>query len=146
MPAVAITDHGTMFGVIEFYNAAKEAGVKPIIGLEGYLSARGMRDKDSQFDKRSNHLLLLAENNTGYQNLLKLASAAQLEGFYYYPRFDKELLQQHSEGIIATSACLKGEVPTKILERGDEEALKALDWYMEVFGRIGSISSCSGMR
>ena len=91
MPAVAITDHGTMFGVIEFYNAAKEAGVKPIIGLEGYLSARGMRDKDSQFDKRSNHLLLLAENNTGYQNLLKLASAAQLEGFYYYP-FDKDFL------------------------------------------------------
>jgi DNA polymerase-3 subunit alpha len=134
MPAVAITDHGTMFGVIEFYNAAKEAGVKPIIGLEGYLSARGMRDKDSQLDKRSNHLLLLAEDNTGYQNLLKLASAAQLEGFYYYPRFDKDLLQQHSEGIIATSACLKGEVPTKILERGDEEALKALDWYMEVFG------------
>jgi len=134
MPAVAITDHGTMHGVIEFYTAAKEAGVKPIIGLEGYLSARGMKDKDSQLDKRSNHLLLLAENNTGYQNLLRLASAAQLEGFYYYPRFDKDLLQQYSEGIIATSACLKGEVPTKILERGNEEALKALDWYMEVFG------------
>ena len=134
MPAVAITDHGTMYGVIEFYTAAKEAGVKPIIGLEGYLSARGMTDKDSQLDKRSNHLLLLAENNTGYQNLLRLASAAQLEGFYYYPRFDKDLLQKYSEGIIATSACLKGEVPTKILERGDEEAIKALDWYMEVFG------------
>lgn len=134
MPAVAITDHGTMHGVVEFYTAAKEAGVKPIIGLEGYLSARGMKDKDSQLDKRSNHLLLLAENNTGYQNLLRLASAAQLEGFYYYPRFDKDLLQQYSEGIIATSACLKGEVPTKILERGNEEALKALDWYMEVFG------------
>lgn len=134
MPAVAITDHGTMYGVIEFYTAAKEAGVKPIIGLEGYLSARGMTDKDSQLDKRSNHLLLLAENNTGYQNLLKLASTAQLDGFYYYPRFDKGLLQQYSEGIIATSACLKGEVPTKILERGNEEAQKALDWYMEVFG------------
>ncbi len=134
MPAVAITDHGTMFGVVEFYNAAKEAGVKPIIGLEGYLSTRGMTDKDAQFDKRSNHLLLLAENNTGYQNLLKLASAAQLEGFYYHPRFDKDLLQQHAEGIIATTACLKGEVPTKILERGNEEAQKALDWYMEVFG------------
>lgn len=134
MPAVAITDHGTMFGVVEFYNAAKAAGVKPVIGLEGYLSARGMTDKDSQFDKRSSHLLLLAENDTGYRNLLKLASAAQLEGFYYYPRFDKELLQRHSEGIIATSACMKGEIPTKILERGSAEARKALEWYLEVFG------------
>ena len=134
MPAVAITDHGAMYGVVEFYIAAKEAGLKPIIGLEGYLAPRGMQDKDAQLDKHAYHLLLLAENNTGYKNLLKLASEAQLKGFYYYPRFDKELLAQHSEGIIATSACLKGEVPTKVLERGDGEAQKALDWYMEVFG------------
>ena len=114
MPAVAITDHGTMYGVIEFYNAAKDAGVKPIIGLEGYLSPRGMTDKDAPIGQtRSNHLLLLAENDTGYNNLLKLASAAQLDGFYYHPRFDKELLQPHSEGLIATSACLKGEIPSK---------------------------------
>jgi DNA polymerase-3 subunit alpha len=80
MSSVAITDHGTMFGVIEFYNAAKENGVKPIIGLEAYMAARGMQDRDPQLDKKSSHLLLLAENDTGYSNLLKIASAAQLDG------------------------------------------------------------------
>ena len=134
MPAVAITDHGTMFGVIEFYDAAKAAGVKPIIGLEGYLSPRGMKDKDAQLDKRSSHLLLLAENDTGYRNLLKIASASQLDGFYYHPRIDKDFLQSHSKGLIASSACIKGEVPTKILERGKKAAQEALDWYMQVFG------------
>ena len=92
MPAVAITDHGTMFGVIDFYNAAKEAGIKPIIGLEAYMAARTMKEHDSKEDRRSSHLLLLAENETGYKNLLKIASAAQLEGFYYYPRIDQEFL------------------------------------------------------
>ncbi len=135
MPAVAITDHGTMFGVIEFYRAAKAVGVKPIIGLEGYLSPRRMTDKDAQFDKRASHILLLAENNAGYQNLLKIASASQLEGFYYHPRIDKPFLEQHSEGIIASSACLKGEIPTTIMQRGIETAVPLLDWYFEVFGK-----------
>jgi len=135
MPAVAITDHGTMFGVIEFYRAAKAVGVKPIIGLEGYLSPRGMTDKDAQFDKRASHILLLAENNTGYQNLLKIASASQLEGFYYHPRIDKPFLEQHSEGIIASSACMKGEIPTTIMQRGIETAVPLLDWYFDVFGK-----------
>ena len=85
MPALAITDHGTMFGVIEFFNAATEAGIKPIIGMESYMAARGMKDRDSKLDKKSSHLLLLAENETGYRNLLQIASAAQLDGFYYYP-------------------------------------------------------------
>lgn len=134
MPSIAITDHGTMYGVIEFYGAAKAAGVKPVIGLEGYMAARGMTDRNAQLDKHSSHLLLLAENNTGYQNLLKIASAAQLEGFYYCPRIDKDLLSNHSEGLIASSACMKGEIPTKILQRGTEEALKTMDWYFEVFG------------
>lgn len=134
MPAVAITDHGTMYGVIEFYRAAKAIGVKPIIGLEGYMSERGMTDKDPQLDKRSSHILMLAENLQGYQNLLKIASAAQLQGFYYYPRIDKEFLSQHSDGLIVTSACLKGEIPTKILQRGDEEAQRTMDWFFEVFG------------
>ena len=98
MPAVAISDHGTMYGVIEFYNAAKAAGVKPIIGLEGYLSPRRMTDKDAQYDKRAFHLLMLAENDIGYRNLLKIASASQLDGFYYHPRIDKEYLEEHSEG------------------------------------------------
>lgn len=98
MPAVALTDHGTMFGVVEFYNQAVAAGVKPIIGVEAYLAARSMKERDPQLDKKSTHLLLLAENQTGYQNLLKLVSAAQCEGFYYYPRIDHELLAQYSEG------------------------------------------------
>jgi len=135
MPAVAISDHGTMYGVVEFYNAAKAAGVKPIIGLEGYLAPRRMTDKDAQFDKRAFHLLLLAENETGYRNLLQIASVSQLEGFYYHPRVDKQFLETHSEGIIATSACMKGEVPNTILERGVETAQPLLDWYYEVFGR-----------
>ncbi len=111
MPAIALTDHGTMYGVVEFYKAAKAVGVKPIIGLESYLSARGMRDKDAKLDKHSHHLLLLAENETGYHNLLSIASAAQLEGFYYSPRIDHDFLATHAEGLIATTGCLAAEVP-----------------------------------
>ena len=134
MPALAITDHGTMFGVIDFYNAATNAGVKPIIGLETYMAARRMTDRESQFDKKSSHLLLLAENQTGYQNLLKIASAGQLDGFYYYPRIDHEFLAEHAEGLIATSGCMAAEIP-RAVERGDlEKARKKLDWYYEVFG------------
>ena len=134
MPALAITDHGTMFGVIDFYNAAKNAGIKPIIGVETYMAARRMTDRDSQFDKKSSHLLLLAENQTGYQNLLKIASAGQLDGFYYYPRIDHEFLAAHSEGVIATSGCMAAEIP-RAVERGNlESARKKLDWYYEVFG------------
>ncbi len=135
MPALAITDHGAMYGVIEFYHAAKEAGIKPIIGMEAYLAARTMKERDPHEDKKSTHLLLLAENQTGYQNLLKLASAAQLEGFYYYPRIDKTLLAQYAEGLLCTSGCLSAEVP-RLLEQGQtEQARKVLDWYFDVFGR-----------
>src|SRR3989304_8943784 len=101
-PAGALTDHGTMFGVIDFFSAARAAGIKPIIGLEAYLAARGMKDREAQLDKKSTHLLLLAENQVGYQNLLKIASAAQLDGFYYYPRVDHDLLAQHSQGLVCT--------------------------------------------
>ena len=134
MSSVAITDHGTMFGVIEFFHAAKEAGVKPIIGLETYVSARRMTDRDPQRDKHSYHLVLLAENNKGYKNLLKIASAGQLEGFYYYPRVDHEFLAAHSEGIIATTSCMSGEVPRTILEKGSDAGRLKLDWYYETFG------------
>ncbi len=135
MPALAITDHGAMYGVIEFYQAAQEAGLKPIIGMEAYLAARTMKERDPHEDKKSTHLLLLAENQTGYQNLLRLASLAQLEGFYYYPRIDKALLAQHAEGLICTSGCMSAEVP-RLLEQGQiEQASKVLDWYFEVFGR-----------
>lgn len=135
MPAVAITDHGTMYGVIEFFNAAKAAGVKPIIGMEAYLAPRGMRDRDPKLDKSPTHLLLLAENETGYRNLLKIASAAQLEGFYYAPRIDHEFLAAHAEGLIATSGCMAAEIPQLILEKGIEAARKQVDWYYEVFGK-----------
>ncbi len=134
MPALAITDHGTMHGVIDFYNAATAAGVKPIIGLETYMAARRMTDRDAQFDKKSSHLLLLAGNETGYQNLLKIASAAQIDGFYYYPRIDHEFLADHAEGLIATTGCMAAEIP-RAIDRGDlESARKKLDWYYNVFG------------
>lgn len=135
MPALAITDHGTMFGVIDFYQAAKKEGVKPIIGLESYLAPNGMSSRDPQLDKKASHLLLLAENQTGYQNLLKIASAAQLEGFYYNPRIDHDFLAQHAEGLICTSGCMSAEVPRLIRQDNLEAARKRLDWYYEVFGK-----------
>lgn len=135
MDSLAITDHGTMFGVVEFYLAAKDAGIKPIIGLETYVSARRMTDRDAQKDKHSYHLLLLAENQTGYRNLLQIASASQLEGFYYYPRVDHEFLEQHHEGLIASTACMSGEVPRTILNKGVDAGRQVLDWYVQVFGK-----------
>ncbi|MBI4928447.1 MAG: DNA polymerase III subunit alpha [Anaerolineae bacterium] len=134
MPAVAITDHGTMYGVIEFFNAAQAAGVKPIIGLEAYMAQRRMTDKDAKLDKQSHHLLLLAQNQTGYKNLLQIASAAQLDGFYYYPRVDHDFLAAHSEGLICTSGCMSAEIPRMLRERGPDAARKLMDWYYEVFG------------
>ena len=135
MEHVAITDHGTMFGVIDFYKAAKAEGIKPIIGLEAYMAARTMKDKDSKLDRTSSHLLLLAENETGYRNLLKIASAAQMEGFYYYPRIDHEFLAAHSDGLICTSGCMSAEIPRALLNENPQEAVKKWDWYSEVFGR-----------
>ncbi|MFH2102304.1 MAG: DNA polymerase III subunit alpha [Chloroflexota bacterium] len=135
MPALAITDHGTMYGAIEFYYSAREAGIKPIIGIETYLAARTMQERDPREDKKSTHLLLLAQNETGYKNLLKIASTAQLEGFYYFPRIDKEFLARHAEGLICTSGCMSSEVP-RLLEQGQVDAARrSLDWYFETFGR-----------
>jgi DNA polymerase-3 subunit alpha len=135
MPAIAITDHGTMFGVIEFYNAATHAGVKPIIGLETYVAARSIKEHDPQEDKKSTHLLLLAENETGYKNLLKIASIAQLEGFYYFPRIDHDVLAQYAQGLIATSGCMSAEIP-RLLQRGQvKKADKLLGWYYDIFGK-----------
>ena len=135
MPALGITDHGTMFGVIEFYHAALEAGIKPIIGLEAYMAARTMKEHDGKEDRKSSHLLLLAENKTGYMNLLQIASAAQLEGFYYYPRIDKEFLAKHSTGLICTSGCMSAEVPRLIKQGQVDAARRSLDWYYEIFGK-----------
>jgi len=135
MPAVAITDHGTMFGVIDFYNAATAAGVKPIIGMEAYMAARKMTDRDSKLDRTSSHLLLLAENMAGYQNLLKIASAAQLDGFYYYPRIDHDFLAAHAEGLICTSGCMSAEIPRALMKENPEEAVRRMNWYYDVFGK-----------
>ncbi|MDR3296347.1 MAG: DNA polymerase III subunit alpha [Clostridiales Family XIII bacterium] len=134
MDAVAITDHGVMFGVVEFYKKAKAAGIKPIIGCEVYTAARSMKDKDAERDKHQGHLVLLAKDGTGYKNLMKLVSAAHIEGFYYKPRVDKALLRAHSEGIIALSACLAGDVQRALLS-GDYAGAKreALE-FLEIFG------------
>ena len=134
MPALALTDHGTMYGTVEFFNAATEAGIKPIIGLETYLAPRKMTDRDPQRDKRTSHLLLLAENMTGYQNLLDIASTSQLEGYYYRPRIDRNYLKEHSEGLIVTSGCLSGDIPRALFNNNLERAEKYLKWYLDVFG------------
>ncbi len=134
MDSVAITDHGVMFGVIEFYKEAKAQGIKPIIGCEVYTAARTMHDKTPEHDKHQGHLVLLAETNEGYKNLMKIVSAGFTEGFYYKPRIDKSVLRKYSKGIIALSACLKGDVQSRLLN-GDYEGAKreALE-LNEIFG------------
>ena len=134
MGTVAITDHGTMFGTVEFYEKAHKAGIKPIIGCECYVAPRRMADKTSLDAKGLAHLVLLAENQAGYRNLCKLATAAQLEGFYYKPRIDTEILEAHSDGLIALSACLHGKIPRLILDNAIEKADEAARWYQQVFG------------
>ncbi len=135
MPALALTDHGAMFGVIEFYKECIAQGIKPVIGLEAYMAARGMTDRDAQKDRRSSHLLLLAENDTGYHNLLQIATASQLDGFYYYPRIDHDYLAAHAGGLICTTGCMAAEVPRLLTDGRPDEGRKQLDWYYEVFGR-----------
>ncbi len=134
MPAIALTDHGTMFGAVDFYLTAKAAGVKPIIGIEAYMATRGMHDRDPQLDSRAHHLLLLAESDAGYRNLLQIATASQLEGFYYRPRIDHEFLAAHSQGLICTTGCMSGEIPRALAEGRHEAARRLVDWYVEVFG------------
>jgi DNA polymerase III subunit alpha len=133
MDSLAITDHGVMYGAIEFYQAAREAGIKPIIGIEIYI-APGSRLSRSAADKNNYHLVLLAKDRVGYQNLIQLTTKAHLEGFYYRPRVDKELLEQHCDGLVALSACLSGEVSQLILSRRYDDARKAALWYKQTFG------------
>lgn len=134
MEAVAITDHGTMSGTVEFYKAAKDAGIKPIIGMEAYVAARSRFDRDPAKDKARYHLILLAMNETGYKNLMYMSSKAHLEGMYYKPRIDHDLLESHNEGIIALSACASGEVGENLRADNYEEAKKAASWYKSIFG------------
>lgn len=134
MDSVAITDHGTMFGAIDFFEYANKAGVKPILGCECYVAPRKLTDKTAEADKDPYHLVLLAQNNEGYRNLCRLASIAQLKGFYYKPRIDREVLAEYSKGIIALSACLKGEVPQRILEGKMDQAEETARFYQSIFG------------
>jgi DNA polymerase-3 subunit alpha len=134
MTSVAITDHGTMSGAIEFYKAAKDAGIKPIIGMEAYVASRSRHDRDPQKDKARFHLIVLAMNNQGYQNLMQLSTKANLEGMYYKPRIDHELLEEFNEGLIILSGCASGEIGENLRADNYEEAKKIASWYKSIFG------------
>ena len=134
MPAVATTDHGTLFGAVEFYEKAGKAGIQPIIGCEMYIASRSRFDKSPADNRELCHIILLAENQEGYRNLCRLATAAQLEGFYYKPRIDRELLKECSQGLIAMSACLHGEIPRRIMAGRMDQAEQAARDYLAMFG------------
>ncbi len=135
MPALALTDHGAMYGVINFYRACRQAEINPIIGMEAYMASRKMTDRVAQYDAKRFHVLLLAENQTGYQNLLQIATAAQLQGFYHRPRIDHDFLAGHADGLICTTGCLSGEIPSALQSGNTERAEQLMDFYVQVFGR-----------
>ncbi|RJP28716.1 MAG: DNA polymerase III subunit alpha [Candidatus Omnitrophota bacterium] len=136
MDSLTITDHGNMFGAVDFYMEAQRAGIKPIIGCETYVAPGSRKDKGSSgIDEASYHLIMLAKDEIGYHNLMKLVSVGYLEGFYYRPRIDKEILSQHSKGLICLTACLKGEIPQLIQQRRFNDALKAADEYSHILGK-----------
>ncbi|HAR00614.1 MAG TPA: DNA polymerase III subunit alpha, partial [Verrucomicrobiales bacterium] len=135
-PAMAMTDHGVMYGAIEFYQAARKAGIKPIIGCEVYVAPGSRLEKKSSIGGKEvyNHLVLLAQNEIGYKNLVRLVSDAHLEGYYYKPRIDKDILGEHKEGLIALSGCLASEIPALITHNKLKEARNAIDWFKQTFG------------
>jgi DNA polymerase-3 subunit alpha len=135
MPALALTDHGALYGAIEFYNECKKAGIKPIIGVEAYIAERSRFDKEPGIDAKRYHLTLLAKNNAGYKNLMKLVSRANMEGYYYKPRMDTELLKEHSEGIICLSGCPGSRFITYLKNDNIAEAKQLLLWYVDTFGK-----------
>ncbi|MDD3926255.1 MAG: DNA polymerase III subunit alpha, partial [bacterium] len=135
MPALALTDHGSMYGAVDFYKACKDVGVKPIIGCEVYVAPRSRHDKSPGLDAANHHLLLLAKDDEGYRNLIKLVSIGWLEGFYYKPRIDKELLAQHSKGLVVASACLAGEIPELLLQGNIDQAAEVASFYRDLFGK-----------
>ena len=135
MPAIAITDHGSMYGVIDFYKAAQKEGIKPIIGCEVYLAPASRFDAFEVDGTRYFHMILLAENNEGYRNLIKLVSLANTEGMYYKPRVDKEILRKYSKGIICLSACIAGEIPQAIIKDNPQHAEDLVQEYIDIFGK-----------
>ena len=134
MDALALTDHGVMYGAVEFYLACQKANIKPIIGVEAYLAPNGLANKRAGIDRKQNHLVLLAKNYQGFQNLLRMTSEAHLKGFYYKPRIDRELLEKHSDGIIAFSSCVQGEIPQAIIGNDMKKAEKLVGEYIKLFG------------
>src|SRR3981189_3664771 len=134
MPAIGITDHGVMYGAIHFYKACKEAGIKPIVGCEVYVAPRSRLLREGRVDRDPNHLTLLAANHVGYVNLMKLCSRGQMEGMYYKPRIDKEILAEHSKGMIALSGCLQGGAASRITEGDIDGAREAVAAYRDIFG------------
>src|SRR5436190_15138590 len=134
MESVAITDHGLLSGAIEFYKSANEAGIKPIIGMEAYIAPRSHKDKEPGLDRQAYHLILLAQNNEGYQNLMKLSSIANLDGFYYRPRIDRHLLEKYNKGIIVLSGCAQSELADSIRNDQLDQAKETVLWYKKVFG------------
>lgn len=134
-PALALTDHGVMYGAIEFYQKCKKAGIKPIIGVEAYLAPGSRFDKNTRSDEKNYHLVLLAKNEIGYKNLIKLTSIAHLEGYYYKPRIDWEVLSENCQGIIAMSACIAGEIARLVISGKEEKAVKRIADYQQLFGK-----------
>ena len=132
MPAVAMTDHGNLFGAVEFYNEASYQGVHPVIGCELYVSQQGHKTRSDT--DRYNHLVLLCENQEGYKNLINLVSTGYLDGFYYKPRIDKDLLARHCKGLIAMSACLRGDINESIMADKYDEAKRFANEYTDIFG------------
>src|SRR3954467_13264684 len=132
-PAMAMTDHGVLFGAIDFYQAAREKGIKPIIGCEVYVAPGSRLEKKASSGGRDvyHHLVLLAKDEVGYKNLIKLVSSAHLEGYYYKPRIDKEILAQHHEGLIALSGCIASEIPQHITNDELDKARTAIDWFKQ---------------
>src|SRR3989338_9025249 len=137
MPALAITDHGNLYGAIEFYTLAKKAGIKPIVGVEAYMTAGRREDRSAETNggKRYYHLTLLVKNLKGYKNLIKLVTTANLEGYYYKPRMDKEILREYSDGLIALSGCLGGELAQSMLQGDAEKAEDLIREYQDIFGK-----------
>src|SRR5436309_2569640 len=135
-PALAITDHGVLYGAIDFYKAAREKGIKPIIGCEVYVAPGSRLDKKTSSGGRDvyNHLVLLAKDEAGYKNLIRLTTAAHLEGYYYKPRIDKQILASHHEGLIALSGCLAGEIPELIVGHELAKARNVIDWFKQTLG------------
>src|SRR5258708_16216775 len=135
MEFLALTDHGVMYGTIQFSNACWDAGIKPIIGVEAYIAPRGLHNKDGKVDADYHHLTLLAADNQGYKNLLKLTTIAHIDGFYYKPRIDLEVLKQLSQGLICLSCCMRGELSRAVAHKSDSEVQAVLEKYLDIFGR-----------